>query len=58
MKNVAFMINTTGNTSANCHKNMYLPILHLSSVELGCKLQKLQVALCNTASTATYSGKI
>ena len=28
------------NISANCDGNMYLPILHLSSVELHCKLQE------------------
>ena len=28
------------NIMANCHGNMYLPILHLSRVELHCKLQE------------------
>ena len=45
MKNV-------GNTSANCGKNMYLPILHPTLIELCFKLQ--EIAFCNTALIAMY----
>ena len=37
------------NTLAKCNEDAYLPSLHLSTVELRCKLQEIKITPCDMA---------